>query len=132
MANAKRFNNLADLVAGLNRVTEETQQTFANLDSRQLNWKPGPERWSIAQCFDHLLTANESYFPIFERIGSGQKETNTFWESMPLLPGFFGRMLIKSLDPASKRKMKAPKPFQPLETDIDDQIVNRFVSQQKS
>jgi len=132
MAEGKRFNNLAELVNGLKTVTEETQQTFANLNSRQLNWKPGPEQWSVAQCFDHLLTANESYFPIFERIASGQKDKNTFWESMPVLPAIFGGMLIKSLDPASKRKMKAPKPFEPLESDIDDQIINRFVSQQKS
>ena len=128
MPAAKRFNNIAELVAGLNSVTADTQNTFAGLNAKQLNWKPGPERWGVAQCFDHLLTANQSYFAIFEQVTRGKK--NTLWESMPLLPGFFGGMLIKSLDPATTRKMKAPKAFQPQESDIDGQIIERFVAQQ--
>jgi len=129
MPKARVAKNLTELITELNAVTQETKQNFASLTAKQLNWKPGTEQWSIAQCFDHLMTANESYFPIFERIATGQKQ-NTFWENMPLFPGLFGGLLIKSLDPASKRKLKAPKTFAPSESEIDGRIIERFTAQQ--
>jgi len=120
--------DLATLIAAVNTVSDETQTTFGQLTPAQLNWKPSAERWSVAQCFDHLLTTNKGYFPIIENVLAGQKRT--FWQSMPLLPGLGGRLLIKSLDPASTRKLKAPKTFQPTQSDLDVSVISDFINQQ--
>lgn len=48
----------AEVQAGLDDVAAATQSTFGALDARQLNWRPDATRWSVAQCFEHLLTAN--------------------------------------------------------------------------
>ena len=35
---------------------------FGALDARQLNWRPDATRWSVGQCFEHLLLANRLMF----------------------------------------------------------------------
>ena len=120
--------DLATLIAATNNIANETKSTFGHLKPSQLNWKPGPDRWSVAQCFDHLLNSNEGYFPVIEDVLAGKKRT--LWERMPLLPGLAGKLLIKSLDPANTRKLKAPKRFEPAQSDIKGSVINDFVDQQ--
>ena len=40
-------------------VARDAADTFGALDRRQVNWRPDATRWSVARCFDHLLTANQ-------------------------------------------------------------------------
>ena len=120
--------DLTNLVAAANNIATEAKSTFGQLTPSQLNWKPSADRWSVAQCFDHLLTSNKGYFPVIESVLAGKKRT--FWESMPVLPGLAGKLLIKSLDPASTRKIKAPKRFEPAQSDISSSVINDFVDQQ--
>jgi hypothetical protein len=129
MSSGKPPRTLEGLTSELESIAESTKQTFGSLNPTQLNWKPGVDRWSVAQCLHHLLTANASYIPLFDRIVGGDKK-NTFWENMPILPAVFGKLLIKSLEPSSTRKLTAPKAILPSTTEIDSQIVDRFLSQQ--
>src|SRR5262244_451966 len=76
---------LSRLISTADAITNETLAGFGGLTAQQLNWKPGANQWSIAQCFDHLVTANGAYSPIFEKVLNGEKK-NTFWESLPWLP----------------------------------------------
>ena len=117
------------VIIAANNVANEARSTFGHLTPAQLNWKPSPERWSVAQCFDHLLSSNKGYFPVIDNVLAGHKRT--FWESMPVLPGLMGKLLVKSMDPASTRKVKAPKRFQPAQSDIRASVINDFVEQQK-
>jgi hypothetical protein len=111
------------------RVPAEVRAEFGALRADQLNWKPAAGKWSVGQCFDHLITSNAQYFPIFDRILAGDR-TRTFWERLPLLPGIWGQTLIKSVSPDGARKQKAPKIFAPSMSAVDAGIVNRFVDQQ--
>src|SRR2546423_14649358 len=86
--------HLAGLIGAVKAITAGTVARFPGLTAQQLNWKPVPDQWSVAQCFDHLVTANNAFFPIFEKILSGEKK-NSFWESLPWLPAIWGKMLIK-------------------------------------
>ena len=69
---------LSALVFAANAITDETLAGFGDLTAQQLNWKPSADQWSVGQCFDHLVTANEAFFPIFEKVPGGEKK-NTFW-----------------------------------------------------
>ena len=121
--------HLARLISAGNAITDGTRARFPGLTAQQLNWKPDPEQWSVAQCFDHLVTVNSAYFPIFEKILSGEKK-NTFWESLPWLPVIWGKMVIKAVHPKSTRKLKAPKIFYPSNSNIDRAVIHRFIDQQ--
>ena len=121
--------DLPAVIDAANNVANEARSTFGHLTPSQLNWKPSAERWSVAQCFEHLLTSNKGYFPVIDNVLAGYKRT--FWQSMPLLPGLMGKLLVKSMDPASTRKVKAPKRFQPAQSDISGSVINDFFEQQQ-
>jgi len=123
-----RKADLLSLIAAADQVAADAKSTFGNLSPSQLNWKPSAERWSVGQCFDHLITSNKGYLPIINDVVKGRKQS--VWESMPLLPGLAGKLLIKSLDPASPRKMKAPKSFEPAQSHISASVIDDFVDQQ--
>jgi hypothetical protein len=129
MPSSTALKSITELANEFGVIAESTKRTFGSLTAAQLNWKPANDSWSIAQCLDHLFTANKAYFPVFERVARAEKK-NTLWESMPLIPGLFGKLLIKSLEPTTKRKLKAPKAIEPAISDIDTGIVDRFLSQQ--
>ena len=123
-----RTADFTSLIAAINHVATEAGTTFGQLTPAQLNWKPSAERWSVAQCFDHLLTSNKGYLPIIDSVLAGKKPT--FKERIPLLPGIWGSLLIKSLDPATVRKLKAPKKFEPAQSDISATVIDDFIAQQ--
>src|ERR1044072_2920511 len=120
--------DLPGVIKAVESVAEETKDTFGPLTPAQLNWKPSAERWSVAQCFDHLLTSNKGFLPIIDSVLAGEKRT--FWQSVPVLPGVWGKLLIKSLDPVKGRNLKAPKSFQPSQSDITSSVIDDFVAQQ--
>lgn len=120
--------SLADVRRGLDNVARETQATFGGLDAQQLNWRPDAARWSVAQCFDHLLMANRLMLEAAEvaLTGAGPR---TLWQRLPVLPGVFGRMLVRSQAPRSTRKFTAPSKAQPATSAIGADIIQRFVEQ---
>ena len=120
--------DLANLIATANNIANDAKSTFGQLSAAQLNWKPSADRWSVAQCFDHLLSSNSGYFPVIEDVLAGKKRT--FWERVPVLPGLAGKFLVKAMEPTSTRKVKAPKKFQPSQSDISPAVIDNFVDQQ--
>ncbi|HTH38149.1 MAG TPA: DinB family protein, partial [Pyrinomonadaceae bacterium] len=59
------------VTAELQKTADDARSTFGSLSVEQLNWKPAEKSWSIAQCFDHLITTHSLYFPLFERMAMG-------------------------------------------------------------
>ena len=120
---------LETLIENAGVIAADARSSFGGLSAAQLNWKPSAERWSIGQCFDHLITSNKGYLPIIESVRGGTKKAR-FLERLPVLPGLAGKLLIKSLDPASTRKLKAPKNFEPAQSNISASVIDDFVAQQ--
>jgi len=122
--------SLAQVRAGLDGLAQQTQTTFGGFDARQLNWRPDAARWSVAQCFDHLLTANRLMLQAAD-VALSNTGSRTLWQRLPVLPGVLGRMLIRSQTPGSSRKFTAPPNAQPATSDISADIIQRFVEQHR-
>lgn len=123
-------SDLATVLAEASLVTDETKRVFGRLSGEQVNWKPGEREWSIGQCFDHLIISNRPYGPIFEEILAGRR-CQRVWERMPLLPRFFGRLLINTLRPDSGRRARARPAFYPSSSYIAPAIITTFLEQQE-
>ena len=104
-------SELDKLIANLRMIADDARASFGNLSAEQLNWKPSAERWSVAQCFDHLVTANQLMLQSSESALAGA--AGTVWQRVPVLPGIWGRMLIRSQTPGAGRKFTAPPKAQP-------------------
>jgi DinB superfamily len=129
MTNGDTKLSLSQILSEAEAISKSAQAAFGQLNVEQINWKPNVESWSVGQCVDHLITANRGFFPQFDQIIRGEKRA-TLWQSMPFLPGFFGRMLINANNPTSNKKYKAPKSIQPSSSNVDPQIISQFAAHQ--
>jgi hypothetical protein len=122
---------LDELIATIEEVSKEVEHSFGKLTTEQLNWKPHPESWSIAQCLDHLIRSNEPFIPTIEAVKQSSWRPS-LWERVPVLPGIMGRLLVDAVSPNAARKLKAPGKFQPSSSDIGGEVVRRFLEMQKA
>ena len=120
----------ADVRSELEAVGAEADTAFGRLDARQLNWRPEASRWSVAQCLEHLLTANGQMAEMAERAMDATRP-RTLWQRLPGWPGLLGRLLVRSQSPEATRRFKAPGKAQPGASAIDAGIVARFADQQR-
>lgn len=114
------------LVKELQAVSSEALKVFGGLSEAQLNWKPSAEQWSVGQCFDHLIVTNSSFFPVMERVAAGTYKSS-MWARVSPLSGYFGRYILGALDPSKGKKIKAPRAFLPASSDVDAEVIGRFV-----
>jgi hypothetical protein len=120
----------ARFVADLDLVTERVQRHFGRLTAAQLSWQPAAGEWSIAQCLQHLILINASYFPVLERLARGEWRP-TWKERVPVLPALFGRLVLSAVQPDATRKFKARPAFEPASGGIGGDIVERFAAHQR-
>src|SRR5947207_9780731 len=119
--------SVTEVRAALYDVARDAQATFGELDARQLNWRPGATQWSVAQCFQHLLTANTLILRAADTAFG--KSRRSVWQRLPLLPALFGSLLIRSQAPNTRGKFTAPVRAQPTASEIPADIIQRFVDE---
>jgi|SRR5690606_8605114 len=117
------------VTSSLTNIAQDAEARFGELTAEQLNWKPDLGRWSVAQCFDHLITTQTFYFPVLDRLASGSYSP-TAWERYSPFSGLFGRMLIRALDPKNAMKTKTASKSMPSGSDLGGEIIRRFVAHQ--
>ena len=122
--------SLADVKTGLDAIVGETQSTFGGFDTRQLNWRLDAARWSVAQCFEHLLLANGLMFRAAEE-ALNDTAPWTIWRRLPVIAGVLGRMLVRSQAPSTARRFTASPQAQPATSDIAADIIQRFLEQHR-
>jgi len=120
--------SLAEVSTGLDAVAREAQETFGALTPPQLNWRPDATRWSVAQCFDHLVTANRLMLQAADEATNGAMP-RTIWQRAPVLPRLFGRLMVRSQAPTASGRFTAPAKARPSSSDIATDVIPRFVEQ---
>ena len=124
-------NLVETVIAQAQRNTEEARSVVDGLNDAQLNWRPSPDKWSIAQCLEHLTAASRGFNPYFvEALARGRKR---FAAASPpsYEPSFMGRWLIKHVEPESPRKLRAPKIFKPSASNVHNALES-FLEQQQN
>lgn len=117
---------LVPIIDRFEQVSAEMQTYFQGLSEVQLNWKPNPEKWSIAQCLDHLIVSNQTYFPVLREHVEG-KHRKTFVEKLPFWAAMGSSLMIRFVQPEPAMKMKSPSVFQPTSSTVKGDIVDRFL-----
>jgi uncharacterized damage-inducible protein DinB len=105
------------------------QESFGQLSGEALNYKPSPTSWSIAENIDHLITINQTYYPILDQLHAGTYSLP--WHAkIPFVAGWFGKMILQSVEPGRKRKMKTFPIWEPGQSDLGEDILQKFDAHQ--
>ncbi len=120
---------LSGLVEGFNMLQSEAKNKFLNLDNEKLNFKISPEKWSIAECLDHVISLDKLYIPAIksalEKNEKDEYNLNEFTNS------FMGKFVLGMFKPEAKFKVKTPQKFQSSKSNYDSSIVDDFIDQKK-
>ncbi len=99
------------------------KEAFGHMSDDELNAKPNPETWSIAQNIDHIITINESFYPLIKKHREGNLK-------LPFMSrfGFFNRMMGNFIYNSStrerKKKIKTFPVWEPAQSDIPNALVS--------
>jgi hypothetical protein len=119
IANQVSSQTLGDAASDLQQFRAQVRQAkqqalglVEGLSDQAFQWRPGPQRWSIAECLEHLNVTLELYLPGIDRaIETAQARG---WRSNDAVrPGWLGRWMIGLLEPPATRRFKAPGAFRP-------------------
>lgn len=114
----------------IDSITEAFANAFGMLSSEQLNRKPDSNTWSIAQNIDHIIVINESYYPIIQSVRNGSYKL-PFIGRFGFLVNILGKMILNSVQPDRKRKMKTFSIWQPSQSEISSDILKKFQKHQE-
>lgn len=117
-------------ITQLDTTTALFKANFGTLTTEQLNWKPTPQVWSIAQNIDHLIVINQTYYPVIDQLLKGQYKT-PFIGKIAFMVNFFGKFILQSVQPDRKRKMKTFPMWEPASSNISGDIIQRFEKHQE-
>lgn len=119
---------MSEVINELQKISADAQTAFGIFSPAQINWKSAAESWSVGQCFEHLIKANELFYDKLDEIADG-KHKHSLLESFSPLSGVFGNLLINSLK-KDERKFKAPTKKIVPPSEIDPNIVEIFAAHQ--
>ena len=100
--------HLRHLLADVASTRAEAERLRDTLTGAQLTWKPAPDVWSVADCFEHLRKVDKAYC---KRIGPVLAETEPGTAGYD--PSWFARLFIRFVSPESTFKLKAPRAIRP-------------------
>ncbi len=86
-------------------ITGNFIKQFGTLSFEELNWKPNPETWSIAQNIEHLIKVNETYYPIADAIRKRKYKLSPL-AGFSFITNFFGKFILKAVEPERKKRIK--------------------------
>lgn len=114
----------------IDRTTDDFSTTFKDLTKEKLNYKPAHEVWSIAQNIHHLILINESYFLMLDKIKNGE-HTLPWIAKVNFLANFFGKVILNSVSPERRKKMKTFAIWEPSTSNLEETILSDFAVHQE-
>jgi hypothetical protein len=114
--------DIAMLITEIEANLSHAQSITHGLTSEQFQWRPGPGRWSIGECFAHLNITNGFTLPALKSgIAKGRAGGKT--GGGPFQYGFLTRKFIASQELPVKKQFTAPKVFlPPAEIDLESTL----------
>ena len=127
-------NTAADILAledALNAAERDARALLDGLTEDRGAWRAEPGSWTVAECLDHLATANRVYLDAMRPPGARALAQRRSRRG-PALPGFIGRWFVRILEPPARPllKSKAPQSIRPrISPALSDAAVQFLASQ---
>lgn len=96
----------------LDAAERDAHALVAGLTEERAAWRAEPGSWSVAECLDHLATANRVYIRAMAAPAARAREQGRHRRG-PATPGLVGRWFIGILEPPVTRRVRAPTIIRP-------------------
>src|SRR2546421_3916468 len=123
-------NFLQTVVAEAKENSEAARTLTSDLSEAQLNWKPSPEQWSIAQCLEHLAIASRNFDDYFSQALERARKKLPVTHAPAYKPSMVGGWLARQINPEGGRNLPAPKIFRPSDISSIHAPLELFLNQQ--
>jgi DinB superfamily len=104
------------------QLLSDYQAAYGSLSLEQLNWKPGPKQWSVAQVLHHLCRQEKPYPAL---LAAGIAKAPLRPGDQPFSYSWVGKKITAMLAPGARR-IPAPPILQPTHTTYDRSIIASF------
>jgi hypothetical protein len=105
---------------------EQAKQLTNGVTDAQINWRPSADRWSIAECLDHLNQVAVRVVPEFEqelKAARRHLEANgPLWR-----PNWLERLFIRAVGPNPGFKVEVPKLYRPASESRANEVMDPFL-----
>ena len=123
-------NFLQTVVAEAKENSEAARTLTSDLSEAQLNWKPSPEQWSIAQCLEHLAITSGKFDNYFSLALERARKKRPITNAPAYKPSVVGGWLARQVSPEGGRNLPAPKVFRPSEASMIAASLDLFLNAQ--
>jgi hypothetical protein len=124
-------HDLQALLDALDAADRDARKLVDALDEPRGGWRPAPGAWSIAECLDHLATANRVYLAPMVMAAEQARAAGRLRRG-PARPGVIGGMFAWSLEPPVRVKTRNPRVSTPrISPPLADSLAAFLESQDK-
>ena len=101
--------DLQDIERQLDEAEHDAAALVLGLDDTTGAWHTGPGSWSVAECLDHLATANNVYLRAMLP-AAWRARAHKWMRKGPAVPGVVGRLFVSWMEPPVKRLLRSKSP----------------------
>lgn len=95
--------------------------------TKDLNWREGADRWSVLECLEHLNLYGDFYIPEIKKV----IQTNKTKPAPIFKSGLLGNYFAEGMLPKQGfKKMTTFKGKNPLGSNLNRKVIQRFINQQ--
>src|SRR5262249_24545371 len=105
-------SEIEELKRQFEQLANAADTLVAPLNDDQFIWKAAPEKWSIAQCIDHLNVTARLSLPLFDE-GIGDAIRQGLYSEGPFTYSWPARLAARILEPPVRLRFRSPVPFSP-------------------
>lgn len=127
--NAALPPDLQNLQDGLDAAERNARALVDGLTSSLGAWRADTGSWSVAECLDHLATANRVYLAAMEPAATRALSEGTRRRG-PARPGLLGGWFVAYLEPPANLKSKAPRKIKPRSAPPLEAALSSFLATQ--
>ncbi|AXJ01996.1 DinB superfamily protein [Cyclonatronum proteinivorum] len=125
-----KLRSYAEWEASCKSCLKDAREITRQMDHDAFNWKPSPNKWSAAECLEHLNMSASKMLPILDtalRKGASNQITG----EPPFETGFIGAWFLRGSGPSGK-PVPAPAVYKPAQSSYTkEKILGRFEALQQ-
>ncbi|HEY6222991.1 MAG TPA: DinB family protein [Gemmatimonadales bacterium] len=106
------FGGLEAVRLQFETTVQEARALAGSVGEAEFNWQPAPGSWAIGHCLQHLATGTDQVLPAIDR-AIATARAHQWMAQEPVRYGPFARMMVASMEPPVKWRMKTNRMFQP-------------------